>query len=499
MDNNYDNNTNYEILFNKVNIIEEFKEYNVQNGGYNELKHNQIIELWQNPDYNNKFLDFYTIVNRYLRGLELDIKSEWLSILKLHSKLDFYEFMNYYINKLTNIIYKSLSDTTDAIKIFYRGEYRKSFYQDVGDILFYSNFQSVTSSLSVAYKFAEYHKKVVKLLFVIKIPKGFHYKKLITKLKFYNYKKNIITINDEKEFLIMPNTYYVITDKFTIFDNINVIKMRMIKQDYYQIENNKLYEQHNIIPKTRDYKDFKSLELNNFIKLTQNYKKMIDKLNYMNSYKIAEPFYNELNDPNNNDLFNLDMDLINSIVLQINNFNFKEKIEEIKKIGFGYYDNHIKNIREYINRIDRINLIIKTDFRPIKHLQVYTGYYNITNTFEKPEFIEFLKKQELNQEFEYSKILITRLEPNKFLYNDIYNTDYPRKKIKKNNNTKQMYYKYLIKLNLTNTKICVSSIHKYENDNNIILIPNLKMKITEIKKMHNRFNLLYTFYEINVF
>jgi hypothetical protein len=81
----------------------------------------------------------------------------------------------------------------------------------------------------------------------------------------------------------------------------------------------------------------------------------------------------------------------------------------------------------------------------------------------------------------------------------MYNTDYPRKKIKKNNNTKQVYYKYLVKLVLTNIKICVCSKHNYETDNNVIIIPHFKMKITEVKKLYNKYKLPYIFYQINVF
>jgi hypothetical protein len=348
-------NDDYEIIFNNIDIIECSTEYNIQSGGYDNLKYNQIIELWQNPDYNNKFLNFYVIVNRYLRGVEIDIKPEWLNILKLHSKMDFTEFMIYYVNKLTNIIYKNPSNKKHN---FYRGENRKSFYHEIGDVLFYSTFQSVSSSLSIAYKFAETHKDLVKLLFVLEVPSGSYYKELTTKLKLYNYKKKITTLIDEKEFLIMPNTYYVITDKFTIYNNINVIKIKMIKQDYYQIENNNLYKQQTIYPKSKDIMDFKSLELDKFIKLTQNYKNIINKFNFMILYKLSTQFYNDLNNPNNDNIFNIDMDLINNIVSQINDLNIREKAEEIKRVGLGYYDHEIKKNNDYKKRIDRINLII---------------------------------------------------------------------------------------------------------------------------------------------
>ena len=51
--------------------------------------------------------NFYLLVNKFLRGLNIEIKDKWLKILKLNSTQDFYDFMMYYINKLTNIIHKN--------------------------------------------------------------------------------------------------------------------------------------------------------------------------------------------------------------------------------------------------------------------------------------------------------------------------------------------------------------------------------------------------------
>ena len=372
----------YEIILNNLNIIESQTEYNVQYGGYEELKHNQIIELWQNPDYNNKFLNFYVIVNKYLRGLELDIKQEWLSILKLHSKQDFTDFMIYYINRLTSIIYKNPAEIT---QIFYRGEIRSSFYQGIGDVVFYSTFQSVSSSISVANKFAESDGKETQLLFVMEIPKGYYYKPLITKLKYYNYKKKITTSIDEKEYLVMPNSYYVIVDKFTIYNNTNVIKMKMFYQEYYQIENNVLYEQKTLYPTTKIEKSFNSKEIDNFVKLSEQYQKMVNKLTLMNSYKLDKRFYNEINNSNYDNLFNLDIEAINNTVSEINDSNIKEKAEEIKSFGLGYYDYQIKNVLKYKKRIESVGLILNTEFNSIKYLETYTGYYNINEDFKRPD------------------------------------------------------------------------------------------------------------------
>lgn len=488
-------NTRYKIIFDKVNIIENIQDYNVQTGGFEEMAQNQIINLWQNPDYNEKFINFYSLVNKYLRGIEFKIKKDWLSALKLNSEIDFYNFMIYYINKLTNVIYKNVSDKKI---IFYRGEHRKNFNYLVGDTLFYSTFQSVSESISTAFQFAETDNSDVKLLFVIEIPEGSHYKVLTTKLKIYDYKEKITYLIDEKEYLVMPNSYYVIVDKFPMYNNVNVVKLRLYYQKYHQIVNKELYRDETIYPKAKQFNNFNCGELNNFIKKSVKYQKMISGLKTMKDYQIGKYFYHELTNSNNSNMFNLDIGEINKIVNQMNESNIKDKAEEIKKLGLGYYDDQIKKVSYYKKKILRINIILNTEFKQIDNLIVYGGFYNLDPFFKKPEFIDFIKNKKINEEFEYKQILITNLESDGFLYNDIYNMDYPHKKINKGNNTKLTYYKYIIKFYLSNVKICICSTHYFKNKNDIILIPNYKMTITEINKKINRFELPYIEYKINL-
>ena len=489
---------NFEILFNSLNIIEYQKEYNFQTGGYDELKNNQIIELWQTPDFNQKFINFYTLVNKYLRGVEINVNEKMLKILKLNSKKDFFDFMVYYINKLTNIIYKNPSSKTE---IFFRGEFRKNFNYEIGNVLFYSPLLAVSHSISTAFNFSQGTSKDINLLFVIQIPNGYNYKMLTTKMKIYNYKEKTTQCIDEKEILIMPNSYYIIVDKFNIYNNTNVIKIRLMHQEYYQLTNNELYKEDNYIPdyKTlKNNKNFSSKELTNFINLSKKYKKMIDFLNSLDAYKTSMEFYGILNDPNLNNLFNIDIDEVLKKVSLINDYNFKEIINEIKIIGIGYYSYHLTNINKYKERINTIKLLIDIDYNTINKQTVYAGFYNYDKSFKIPKFIDFLKKQKINVEFIYDKILRTRYNSDIYLYDDIYNMDKPNNKIKKNNKTSLLYYKYLVKFNIYHTKICVCNIHEYKNDDNIILIPNFKMKIGNIQKLINKYNLDYYYYEIDL-
>jgi hypothetical protein len=483
----------FQISCSKKNIICNQEDENIQNGGYEEIKNNKIIELWQNPDFNDEFINFYLLVNRYLRGLQIEIKDKWLKILKLNSTQDFYDFMIYYINKLTNIIHKNISTKK---RIFYRGEFRKNFNYHIGDTIFYSTFQSVSSSISTAFKFSQGSKNDINLLFVIEIPENFCYKELNTKLKLYNYKEKVTEYIDEKEFLIMPNSYYVIVDKFIIYNNTNAIKMRMYHQDFHKIENKELYKEKYLLINKKDTKNFQSSELNNFVSLTKKYQKNIDYLNSLNSYKIFYKFYDILQNPNLDNLFNLNMIDIEKKLLEIDVTNIKEIAEEIKKLGIGYLEYEIRNLKKYEEKINNIKLILNTQFNIINKLTVYSGYYNYNNLFKTPDFIELLNRKKINEEFEYNKILVGHNTIDKYLYKDIYNQDPPNNKIKKNNKTSLLYYKYLIKYEAINVKLCVSDIHEYKNDDYIILIPNFKMKIIKNKKILNDYKLPCIYYEI---
>jgi hypothetical protein len=485
----------YKINFSELSIIENQIDYNFQEGGYDQMTNNKIIDLWQNPDYNETYINFYSLVNKYLRGIEFEVKSEWLVAMKLQSKKDFYDFIIYYINKLTNIIYKNVSLEK---KIFYRGENRKNFNYKVGDVLFYSTFQSVSTSISTAYKFSESVSNT-KLLFAIEIPSGFYYKQLHTRLKIYNYKDKITKIIDEKEYIIMPNSYYVILEINKIYNNVNLIKTRLCEQKYYQIINSELYKQEDITIKNKNYKNFNSKELNNFIIKSLKYQKMINTLNSMKDYQINRDFYLEMENENFSNMFNIDIDSINLTINKINDFNIKETYEQIKKLGIGYYDYELNSIDKYRKKIDRINILINTDFKKIDRLTVYAGLKNIDETFKKPEFIELIKSKKIGEEFVYDKIIKSNLEIDKFLYNDIYNNDYPHTKIKKNNSTKLIYYKYIFQFNLTNVKISLCTTHPFEYYNNIILIPNYKMKIIKKIKKDNKYKLSYILYIIDIF
>jgi hypothetical protein len=488
----------YKIKIKSKNILDIQKSFNIQEGGYNKMTENEIINLWQNPDYNETYINFYSLINKFLRGIKIEIRNKWLSALKLNSKKDFIDFMIYYINKLTKIIYKNISTTT---KIFYRGEKRKTFNYNVGDTIYYSTFQSITSSITTAYKFSETIKDI-KILFIIEIPEGCYYKPLFTQLKIHNYKEKRTLIIDEKEYIVMPNSYYVIVDTDKLYNDTNIIKMRLCEQKYCKITKNKSRECEEIKIKNKEKNNFKCEELEDFIDKTKKYEENINKLISMKDYYIDIIFYAELIEIQNINIFNLDIEninKINEITNEITEYNIKEKSNEINNLGIGYYDYELSNVSKYKKKIERINIILNTNFKSIDNLVVYAGYYNIDYSYKKPEFIEYIYKKKINEEFEYDKILITNLEKDKFLYNDIYNDDYPNRKIKKDKKTKLMYYKYLIKFNLVNIKMCVCSTHPYEYCNDIILIPKYYMKITSKIKKKNRHNLEYIEYEINMY
>ena len=183
------NKNNYSIKFTNNHIIENILvnshiKTNKLFGGRinNNYTSNEIINLWQNPDYNEKYLDFYKLVNMYLLNKEFKIKQDYLDAIKVKTSDEFYDFIIFFIKKLTNIIEKNISDKD---VILYRGEARTEFNYEIGDVLFYPTFQSVTSSIAIAYKFSncsniENNKPCVKILYVLELPANSYYKKLDT-------------------------------------------------------------------------------------------------------------------------------------------------------------------------------------------------------------------------------------------------------------------------------------------------------------------------------
>lgn len=479
----------YSLIINNDNIIEI--QYNNQFGGYETINNSQVINLWQNPDYNGKFINYYSLVNKYLRREKIKIESDYLDGLKIKTQDEFYDFMIYYTNKLTNIIYKN---TSTEKEIFFRGEHRKEFNYKVGDTLFYPTFQSVSASVSTAYKFSEYESRI-KILFVIQINKGFHYKALTTRLKIYNYARKITKYIDEKEYLLMPNSYYTIVEINMIEQNFLIVKLDLFFQDYYQIDNRELYEQKNLV---NPVKKFNSSIADNFIKKYFQYKKIIEKLNSMEKYKIAKKYYDELIDEERADIFNLPIEQIQLISQTINILNIKEKVKEIKDLGLKFYKKIVSDISKYKESILTIQMIRAIEYNSVNNLSVYIGFNNYDKNFNRPKFVNLVKQNEKNIKFSYERILITNLTDKKFLYSDMYNDEYPHCTLKKKSNSKLIYYKYLFKLNLSNVKICVCSSHYYEYENNIILIPNFSMEIINKTKLLNKYDLEYEYWEINV-
>jgi hypothetical protein len=487
---------NFDIKYKSNHII--FSQFdNIMKGGFLKLKDNKVIELWQNPYFSDNFVNFYLFVNEFLRGrISNQLEKKFLKLFKLNTESEFIDFLIYFVNKLTNIIYKNVSTKT---KYFYRGEIRKEFNHNIGDTIFYPTFQSVTKSISTAHNFT-FTDVQIKLLFVIEIPKGFHYKKLDTKLTIYDKKTNITKFFDEKEYLIMPNSYYIIIDKFIIYKNIHIIKLVMVHQDYHTITNDDFYIYKNISANINDYKNFNTDLLTNFIKLSKEHEKNVLYLNtnIFEDFVINYVFYDILKMPAMNNMFKLDMQQIHYELSKLDDSNIKEIYENIKNLGVGYYDFELKEIDKYKSKIMAIDFILKTNFNLIKKLTVFCGYKNYTDTYSVPKFIKFLKKQKLNEEFTYSKILQTETSLDYYLYNSIFNHDYPVYNIKKDNQTELLYYKYLIQFNLKNTKICVNNLHDYETDDFIILIPNFKMKIINIQNISNRFGMNCEYFTIDV-
>jgi hypothetical protein len=473
-------------MFDNINIIENNKIHNLDFGYY------KMINLWQNPDYNEKYINFYSIVNQYLLGKNINVNKNWLIALELQNEIDFFNFIVYYINKLTKIIHKNPSVKK---QIFFRGEYRETFNYNVNDIVFYSTFQSLTTSLTTAFKFTEtFNEKHQTLLFVLELNVGSYYKKLNTKLKYHNYKDKITQIIDENEFLLMANSYYQIVDK-QYYGKLIIVKMKLCYQDFHQIVNGQLYKKLDIV-KSKNITNFNCPDLNIFLKKNIVYQEIILKLVSLKKHNIGVNYYYVLIDPYLSNIFTLDIEAIMNLYNSINEYNFNEIKEEIKTLGIGYYD--YQTIEEYKHTILTINMLIGSVYIPVDKLTVYSGFKNIDAQYKKDIFIQSIEKIKLNEIFQYDDILISYLSQTPYLYDDIYN-DIPTQQVVKNNKYTKIYYKYLIQFNLSNVKICTCSEHNLYLQNQIILIPSNKMKIVNKSYSTNKFNLSIVYYEIDVF
>jgi len=501
------NKQKYSIKFTKNHIIENIiinsdLTKKLIGGRINDdYSNEEIIGLWQNPDYNKKYLDLYKLVNMYLLNKEFKIKQEYLDAIKVNSNEEFYDFLNYYINKLSNIIAKNISDKDI---ILYRGEARHEFNYGIGDVIFYPTFHSASSSISVAYKFAEcwnieIDKPCVKILYVFDLPAKSYYKKLDTLLQTYNYDHNITYLIDEKEYLIIPNSYYVIVDKQIIYNNVIVIKMKLIFQDIKKDNKDfKSYVPLKLIPTNEQLDYFTDKKLDHFKQLTENYSDMVNIILSMSEYNVSIDIYDILYLEKYSNLFNLDIKQIYKLSKDINEINIKNIAKRIRKLGIEYTNYELSNSKNYIKKIDTMYNIISYNFKIINDINLYVGFNNINRLFEEDTFIKKISKLNTNDRLIWDQILVTQLIPSKYYYNDIYNDDYPRMNIIKDNKKVLRYYSHVIEFVIDKAKICICNNHYHDFENNIIIIPKNNCILLSKEIKYNKFNLQYNYYKISL-
>ena len=136
------------------------------------------------------------------------------------------------------------------------------------------------------------------------------------------------------------------------------------------------------------------------------------------------------------------------------------------------------------------------NFNIISNISLYTGYYNLSDLFEESEFIKVISNFNINDHFNWNKILLTSIIPSRFLYDDIYSYDYPTKSIQKDKETVLKYFSNVIEFKVDQVKICTCVTHHYDFENKIIIIPNIKCILLSKEDKFNKFNLEYTYYKI---
>ncbi len=430
-----------------------------------------IISLWQNPYYKDVLFNIYKIVNNFLRTGEIKINQSKLN--KLDIKIDFFEeFLIKYINKITNILYK---DEQDNI-IVYRGENRETFEINSNDILLYKNFHSTSNNISLAYNFSLSKTKPnnKRLILVLKIPKGFYYKKLDKPVKYINDKDQIIEYHDEFEYLVPPNSYYQVTKVINLTERVILIKAVMIRQEKYIFSSikDKYIEKAPVIRKVKDFTDKNSEE---FIEEFYNYYRSLSILNKLDKYQIRHKIFSLIKKSYQNLIFTHDVNNLGELIELFEN-DFNEDTDILNK--------SITNVRN-----------IPQEIFSISKIKVYAGIYNINWKFNTPKIIKMFDE---NKTGIYNQIIVAKIIPDCFYYDCVVNNMYPTTSLEKDRHKELVYTKYILELELNNVKILVSKEPEFYYETSILLLPFFKYELTQVVKTKNKFNLPLSIYKIKL-
>ncbi len=459
-----------------------------------------IIKLWQNPYYKNVLLNIFSVVNYYLWNNKLRIEKSLFESLNKEfgmSTIDFEKFVINYINSLTKILYKTPQESI----ILYRGESR-SILPDFkkGDIMLYKNFHSTSDNISFAYNFSLItSSSKYKLLLVLKIPSGYHYRKLNKSLEFTNSKLKITEYYDEFEYLIPPNSYYRVVSVTKLSENTFVIKGLMVLQEKHLIEGTEYRSKELPLERTKDFKD---TNYDKFVKEYKNYEKSLESLKKLYEFQINQTVYSILSRSNNEDIFKLDLDFIQEKSKLITEETYQDVLTELERVGFIITENKSKNKSQSKSQIDltikKLRNLAFFDFNSIQRvekLKVYTGYDNYLLNLQVHSLISQFEKSDVGT---INLTIKTNIIPDCYYYNCVTNDMYPRVSIKKNGKKTLIYKKHIIEFYLKNVKIVTSDQIVSRNDSYILLIPNFEYKI--IEKIHgkNKFGLKIIQYKIEL-
>lgn len=450
------------------------------------MKNKEIFDLWQNPYHNNVLINFYNIVNSYLRKElnENDITKDILNSFNIKTYNEFIIFLNTYIKNLKNIIYKNKNT---HYTILYRGEHRKKFNFNKNDIIVYNNFHSTTDNIYIAYGFSQnLNDNFQRILFIIYYPKNSVFKKLYNKMTVYNDTENITETINENEYLIPPNSYYQILHIEKIYNNVIVVKMQLLLQD----KNNNEF-----ILQPKNLKIFNDKNFIELKKLSVNYKNEIKQLTNFKKYTIHNDLYELLFDENNNNVLLLDLNKIIKNIDSIDDKNIKTILNNIKKLGIGYYDYDLVNPKNYIKKIKTIKLLKNIEFNKFTGI-LYSGFFNVDNVLQKYEFIQIIEN---NNSGIFDKIIKTKINDSYYLYDDLHNNIFPTGTLQKNNKKITQYFKYVIKFIVKNIEIVVCKNIEHFYQSFILLVSKFNFNILSKKKFKNKFNFNCIFYEIEIF
>lgn len=225
------------------------------------VKLNELIDLWQSPQFNGVKFNFYKEVNYFMRNDKPSATKEDIKKLGFANEEKYVAHLHSFIANFATAIRTPRFQLNEKL-IVYRGE------KDTKISSISNSFMSVTDEISIAYEFADCSKKI-STLYVILLPKGSY---ALPIKKHFAYKTpDSVFERHEHEYILPPYSCFDIisTNKIKSYGvNLQIVKMILVHQSDKKITNRS-----NLTKTKSKIVNFKDSKLNTFYSLLNSYDK----------------------------------------------------------------------------------------------------------------------------------------------------------------------------------------------------------------------------------